>query len=158
MPAKTAAGLLIWKQSSKGKLFALCHPGGPYYRNKEDGVWTIPKGLPEPGEELFQTALREAAEECGFTIPPGAICQALSPVKYKNGKILYAWAVEIPETFTWPFSSNTFSAEWPPRSGEMQTFPETDRMEFFTADEALTKIHPVQQPLILQVNVIESKQ
>lgn len=152
MPAKTAAGLLIWKQTPNGKLFALCHPGGPYYSNKQNGVWTIPKGLNEPNENLLDTALREAAEECGFIPPANAIYKALSPVKFKNGKMLFAWAVEIPESYTWNFSSNAFTIEWPPHSGKIQTFPEADRMEFFTSEDALIKIHPVQQPLILEVD------
>lgn len=152
MQAKIAAGLVIWKQTSNGKLFALCHPGGPFYSNKLNGVWTIPKGIKEPNENLLDTALREAAEECGFIPPANAIFKALTPVKLKNGKMLFAWAVEIPKTYTWKFSSNTFTIEWPPRSGNFQTFPETDKMEFFTSEEALTKIHPAQLPLILEVD------
>lgn len=148
MPAVLSAGLVIWKQTSQDKLVLLCHPGGPYYQNKDNEVWTIPKGLVSPNEDLLQTAIRETQEECGFLHPPNAEFIPLSPVKYKNGKILHAWAVQIPDSYTWPFTSNTFPAEWPPRSGQLQSFPEIDRMEWFTLPDARKKIHPIQLPLL----------
>lgn len=148
MPAALSAGLIIWKQTSQGKLVLLCHPGGPYYQNKDNEVWTIPKGLVSPYEDLLQTAIRETQEECGFIPPPNAKYIPLSPVKYKNGKILHTWALQIPDSHTWQFISNTFETEWPPHSGQLQTFPEIDRLEWFTLYEARKKIHPIQLPLL----------
>lgn len=148
MSAVLSAGLVIWKQTSQGKLVLLCHPGGPYYQKKDNEVWTIPKGLVSPDEDLLQTAIRETQEECGFIPPNNAKFIPLSPVKYKNGKTLHAWAIQIPDTHTWQFTSNTFQTEWPPRSGRLHTFPEIDRMEWFTLPDARKKIHPIQLPLL----------
>ncbi|MCX7743121.1 MAG: NUDIX domain-containing protein [Flavobacteriales bacterium] len=156
MPAARSAGLLIWKQTPHGKYVLLCHPGGPFYQNKDDEVWTIPKGLASPGEDLLQTAIRETYEECGFIPPEQAGYYVLPTVKYKNGKILYAWAIQVSENYSWNFKSNSFEVEWPPKSGSMQTFPEIDRMDWFILEDARRKIHPIQKPLLDAIETIAS--
>src|ERR1043165_5016341 len=109
MPKKSA-GILVYRIKNKKKELFLCHPGGPFYKRKDAGVWTIPKGEFEEGEEPFDAAKREFAEETGQTIE--GKFTPLTPVKYKNGKIVYAWLVEG-EVDAETVKSNTFPLEWP---------------------------------------------
>jgi predicted NUDIX family NTP pyrophosphohydrolase len=129
-----------------GKLqVLLAHPGGPFFKNRDEGAWTIPKGEGEPGEDLLETAKREFQEETGIT-PKGPF-RALTPVKQKGGKIVHAWAFEgdcDPSAVV----SNTFTMEWPPRSGRQMPFPEMDRADFFDVVAALRKIKAGQEGLI----------
>jgi predicted NUDIX family NTP pyrophosphohydrolase len=122
----------------------LVHPGGPFFRKKDVGAWTIPKGETIEGEELQERAAIEFEEELGIAAPPPAKWIELGSVKQKGGKTVHAWAVEgaLPDDFT--VVSNTFAIEWPPRSGRMQEFPEIDRAEFFPLAEAHEKINPAQ--------------
>jgi predicted NUDIX family NTP pyrophosphohydrolase len=121
----------------------LVHPGGPYFRNKDGGAWTIPKGEAGEGENLLTRAKIEFEEELGIR----AIASdwiALGSVKQKGGKTVHAWAFEgnLPDAFA--ITSNTFEIEWPPRSGRMQQFPEIDRAEFFSIEKAKEKINEAQ--------------
>src|SRR5262245_19371812 len=125
--AKVSAGLLMYRRAGGGVEVLLAHPGGPFFRNKDQGAWTVPKGEPTPGEELRAAAVREFLEELG--LPAGEPLLPLGEVRQKARKTVHAWAFEgeLPPGFT-P-ASNTFELEWPPRSGRRQRFPEIDRAE-----------------------------
>ena len=123
----------------------LVHPGGPFWKNKDAGAWSIPKGQPNEGEDLLVAAKREFEEEIG--VAPRAKFMQLSPVKQKAGKIVHAWAVEG-DIDTGIVKSNTFPIEWPPKSGKWINVPEVDRAEFFDLPMARTKINPAQAALI----------
>jgi predicted NUDIX family NTP pyrophosphohydrolase len=123
----------------------LVHPGGPFFRNRDAGVWTIPKGLIEPGEEPLAAAQREFGEETGLT--PSGPFLPLTAVRQKSGKLVMAWSFEgegDPTTIT----CNTFTMEWPPRSGRFRQYPEVDRAAFFTAPEARIKLNPAQAAFV----------
>ena len=124
----------------------LAHPGGPFFRNKDDGVWTIPKGEVSPGEDLLTRAQIEFEEEIGVRPSGGWI--PLGSIKQKGGKTVHAWAVEgdLPDPFE-P-RSNTFQIEWPPHSGKLKEFPEIDRAKFFPERTARQKINPAQVPFL----------
>lgn len=145
---KLSAGLLMFRRRA-GKIdILLVHPGGPFFRNKDEGAWSIPKGVPDsPNEDLFERAQVEFAEELGFR-PRVENPIALGTITQKGGKIVHAWAFEseLPNEFV--CRSNTFQCEWPPRSGKMCEFPEVDRAEMFDVDLARTKINPAQAVLI----------
>ena len=123
----------------------LVHPGGPFWRNKDLGAWTIPKGEPAEGEDALATACREFQEETGFT-PQGPYLP-LGSVKQKAGKIVHAWAFEG-DADPAALRSNTFTARWPPGTAEWRTFPEVDRAEFFGTEEARRRLNPAQAALI----------
>ena len=123
----------------------LVHPGGPFFKNKDDGAWTIPKGEVEPEEDLLAAAKREFEEELGFA-PIGEF-QPLAPVKQKGGKVVHAWAF-AGDCEPTAAMSNSFSLEWPPRSGKQAEFPEIDRAEFFSLDAAKVKINAAQVALL----------
>lgn len=142
---RLSAGLLLYRVMNGKLQVLLAHPGGPYFKNKDDGAWSIPKGEPEPGEELLETAKREFTEETGFS--PSGPFVALTPVKQKRGKIVHAWACQGDGTPS-SLASNTFTMEWPPGSGQIATFPEIDRAEFFDTDVAKRKIKAAQASLI----------
>jgi len=123
----------------------LVHPGGPFFQNKDDGAWSIPKGEPEEGEELLSVAQREFAEETGFKSSPPFV--ELSPITQKGGKVVHAWAF-AGDCDPAQLHSNTFKLEWPPHSGRMQEFPEVDRAGWFDLCEAKRKIKAAQIPLL----------
>jgi predicted NUDIX family NTP pyrophosphohydrolase len=137
-----AAGLLMCRFEKNELEFFLVHPGGPFYRNKEDGVWSIPKGIPEPNEELLQVAVREFEEETG--IKPHGEFFSLGYVQQKAGKIVYAWCFIGKWDPSAGIKSNLFSIEWPPKSGKHQSFPEVDKAEWFTLQDAKRRINPAQ--------------
>jgi predicted NUDIX family NTP pyrophosphohydrolase len=146
--ARKSAGLLLYRKSSGSSEIEvlLVHPGGPFWRNKDEGAWTIPKGEFDEGEEPLAAAKREFKEELG-SAPPEGDYLALTPIKQKGGKTVLAWAVAgnfDPASL----ESNTFQCEWPPKSKRMQEFPEIDRAEWFTPELARRKILPAQVPLI----------
>lgn len=139
----------------EGKLqVLLAHPGGPFFKNKDDGSWTIPKGEPDPGEDLIHAAKREFEEETGVA-PTGPLI-ALKPITQKGGKLVHAWAFEgdcDPKTIV----SNTFTMEWPLHSGREMEFPEIDRANFFDASAAKQKIKFAQSALIEELEQILSR-
>ncbi|HKY38483.1 MAG TPA: NUDIX domain-containing protein [Polyangiaceae bacterium] len=146
MAGKQSAGILVYRVSPSDLEVLLVHPGGPFWTKKDDGAWFIPKGEIEPGEEPLETALREFREELGIA-PPSGEPHALGTVKNKGGKLIYAWALPGDLDLT-AFKSNTFSLEWPPRSGKSRDFPEVDRAEYFGVERALQKMHPAELPLV----------
>lgn len=135
--AKKSAGLLMYRHRQNGLEVLLVHPGGPYWVKKDWRAWSIPKGEIDPGEDAFAAARREFEEETGL-IPEGAFW-SLETIRQANGKLVMAWAFEgdwNPEEL----KSNTFEIEWPPRSGQMQQFPEADRAAWFELEEAKQRI------------------
>ncbi|HVV56539.1 MAG TPA: NUDIX domain-containing protein [Mucilaginibacter sp.] len=142
---KQSAGILLYRTVNEKIEFFLVHPGGPFFRNKDDGNWTIPKGEFADDEAPLDAAKREFAEETGQTVD-GRFSE-LKPVKLKSGKIVHAWAVEGDIDHE-GIQSNLFETEWPPRSGKKQTFPEVDRAAWFDPETARIKIHPAQAALI----------
>jgi predicted NUDIX family NTP pyrophosphohydrolase len=142
-----SAGLLAFRRRKEIEVL-LAHPGGPFWAKKDDGVWTIPKGLSEPGIEPLATARREFAEETNLAAAGEFI--PLTSVKQKSGKIVLAWAFEADFDLA-AFASNTFEIEWPPKSGQRRSFPEIDRIAYFTLPAAMTKILAYQQPLLLEL-------
>jgi predicted NUDIX family NTP pyrophosphohydrolase len=140
--AKRSAGLLLYRRASDGLEVLLVHPGGPFWTKKDAGVWSIPKGEYEPGDDALTAARREFEEELGSAPPDGATLE-LGEVRQKSGKLVHAWALEGDLDAT-AAHSNTFTIEWPPRSGRMQEFPEVDRAEWFRVDLARQKINPAQ--------------
>jgi predicted NUDIX family NTP pyrophosphohydrolase len=142
---KISAGLLMYRRRAGGVEVLLVHPGGPFWRNKDAGAWTIPKGEPAVGEELLEAAKREFEEETG--VAPVGDCAPLPPVKQKGGKVIHAWAIEG-DLDPAQIRSNTFEMEWPPRSGRRAAFPEIDRAEFFSLDQARLKMNSGQVALL----------
>ena len=128
--------------------FLLVHPGGPFWKNKDAGAWSIPKGEVEETEDPFSAARREFDEELG--IQPVGNFRELQSIKQKSGKIVHAWGFEGDCDPT-RIKSNTFTIEWPPKSGKMTAFPEVDRAEFFGLEEARMKINPAQIPFLEEV-------
>jgi predicted NUDIX family NTP pyrophosphohydrolase len=146
--SKTSAGLLMYRFRRGILEVLLVHPGGPFWKNRDEGAWSIPKGEADPAEDLFSVARRESAEELGREAV-GEFAP-LAPVKQKGGKVVHAWAFEgdcDPAEIT----SNTFTMEWPPKSGRQQEFPEIDRAEFFDLDTARRKLVPGQVGLLEQL-------
>jgi predicted NUDIX family NTP pyrophosphohydrolase len=143
---RVSAGLLMYRFRNGVLQLFLAHPGGPLYRNSDDGHWTIPKGEPPEGEPLFDAALREFEEETG--IKPCGDYIELGSIRQKGGKVVHAWAFQGDCDESQPVRSNTFEMEWPPRSGQKQLFPEVDRTRFFTPAEAKQKLKETQWPLI----------
>jgi predicted NUDIX family NTP pyrophosphohydrolase len=142
-----SAGLLAFRRND-GVEVLLAHPGGPFWARKDDGVWTIPKGLVGPGEDLVTAARREFNEETNLTA--SGELMALAPVNQKSGKTVHAFAFEADFDLT-RFASNAFEIEWPPKSGRQQSFPEIDRIAYFVLPVAMVKILPYQQPLLREL-------
>lgn len=142
---KTSAGILLFKREENNWYYFLVHPGGPFWKNKEAGAWSIPKGEVSPGEDLLERALIEFKEETGQTAEGEFM--ALQPVKQKGGKTVYAWALEG-DIETSGLYSNTMQIEWPPRSSRMIEIPEVDQWEWFSSAEAKMKINMAQAAFI----------
>lgn len=146
--AKESAGLLLYRVRERRLEVFLVHPGGPLWARKDAGAWSIPKGEAGPGEDLLTRARLEFAEETGFPAPPGG--RPLRAVKQAGGKIVHAWAVEG-DCDAAAIKSNSFTLEWPPRSGRSQSFPEVDRAHWFALAEARDKINKGQVGLLDQL-------
>jgi predicted NUDIX family NTP pyrophosphohydrolase len=147
MPSsKRSAGILLYRRGTDGPEVLLVHPGGPFWTKKDGGAWSIPKGEYEPGDDPLAAARREFEEELGSAPPEGAPV-ALGEVRQKSGKLVCAWALEGDLDATAAYS-NTFTIEWPPRSGRMQEFPEVDRAEWFGLDAARERINPAQRSFL----------
>jgi predicted NUDIX family NTP pyrophosphohydrolase len=142
MWSKTSAGLLMFRTKREELEVLLVHPGGPYFQNKDDGAWTIPKGELVEGEDLLTRAKIEFEEELG--IAASGDWFDLGSVKQKGGKTVHAWAFAGDLKDDFELVSNTFELEWPPRSGQVQSFPEVDRASFFSVEEARRKINVAQ--------------
>lgn len=138
MQSKTSAGLLMFRTRNAGLEVLLVHPGGPYFQNRDDGAWTIPKGEAAESEDLLTRARIEFEEELG--VAASGTWMGLGSVKQKGGKAVHAWAFAGDLKDDFKFVSNTFEMEWPPRSGKVQRFPEVDRASFFPVEEARRKI------------------
>lgn len=135
--AKRSAGLLIYRHRPDGPDVLLVHPGGPFWVKKDDGAWSIPKGLVEDGEDELAAARRETREEIGVAVD--GTFKPLGEYKQPGGKIVVAWAVEADFDVS-AIVSNVFQMEWPPKSGRMQDFPEVDRASWFDLTQARSKI------------------
>ncbi len=146
MQVKTSAGLLMFRRSRDVIEVLIVHPGGPFFRNKDAGAWTIPKGEAGISEDLLTRAKVEFEEEVGLA-PTGPWID-LGSVRQASGKTVHAWAFEgeLPAGFV-PMS-NTFEIEWPPRSGRRKTFPEVDQVRFFSVDEARQRINVAQRAFL----------
>lgn len=146
MTRNISAGLLMCRIFEGELQYFLVHPGGPFFKKKDAGVWSIPKGVPNEGEPLLEAAQREFSEETG--IKPSPPFYELGNIRQKAGKIVYAWAF----TGQWDSSSgitcNEFLLEWPPRSGKKVSFPEVDKAEWFSFDDAQVKIISAQIPFL----------
>ena len=145
--SQISAGLLAFRRSD-GLEVLLAHPGGPFWTKKDDGAWTIPKGLADTDVDALSAARREFTEETGFTAAGEML--PLKAVRQRSGKTVFAWAVEADFDLA-KFSSNEFEMEWPPRSGRRKSFPEIDRLAWFDYDTALKKIIAYQKPFLLQL-------
>ncbi|MBZ9756237.1 NUDIX domain-containing protein [Mesorhizobium sp. ESP6-5] len=143
--AKRSAGLLIYRRSDDGIEVLLVHPGGPFWAKKDDGAWSIPKGLVDGDEDELTAARRETEEELGIKV--GGPFARLGDYRQPGGKIVMAWSVET-DIDVAAIKSNTFTMEWPPRSGSMKEFPEVDRAGWFTSAEAGVKILQGQRPML----------
>ncbi|HJL18683.1 MAG TPA: NUDIX domain-containing protein [Sandaracinaceae bacterium LLY-WYZ-13_1] len=144
---KRSAGILPVRRGPEGLQVLLVHPGGPFFRSKDDGSWSVAKGLLEPGDEdELAAARRELREETGFE-PPGGPYVPLGEVRQKSGKRVVAWAV-VADFDPAALESNRFELEWPPRSGRTQSFPEVDRAAWFDPDTARRKVLAAQAPFL----------
>ena len=144
--AKRSAGILLYRTTSGRPEVLLVHPGGPFWARKDAGSWSIPKGECGDAEEARACALREFEEETGTAVPPGELLD-LGEVKQRGGKVVSAWAAEG-DLDADAVRSNTFTMEWPPRSGRTAEFPEVDRAGWFSADEAREKLVSAQAELV----------
>ena len=147
MAKKTAAGLLLFRRREQLEVF-LVHPGGPFWARKDVGAWTLPKGEIQDGEDPLAAAKREFTEETGFAVE--GEFHPLEPVRQSGGKIVHAWAVEG-DCDPSKLCSNSFSMEWPPKSGGAREFPEVDRGDWFAIDEARKRILPAQEKFLEQL-------
>jgi predicted NUDIX family NTP pyrophosphohydrolase len=140
--AKRSAGILLYRLSGGAPEVLLVHPGGPFWARRDAGAWSVPKGEYEDADDPLAAARREFEEETGTALETGELLE-LGDVKQKNGKVVSAWAAEgdlDPDAV----HSNTFTMEWPPRSGRAAEFPEIDRAGWFGIDEARQKLNPAQ--------------
>jgi predicted NUDIX family NTP pyrophosphohydrolase len=153
--AKRSAGLLIYRKRDSVPEVLLVHPGGPFWARKDDGAWSIPKGLADAGEEELSAARREAMEELGTEI--NGRFEKLGEYKQPGGKIVVAWTVEADvEIDPAAIVSNTFKIEWPPKSGSMREFPEVDRAGWFTLPDADRRILKGQRAILADFQQAEN--
>ncbi len=149
MARAPSAGVILYRYRGARLEVLLVHPGGPFWAKKDEGAWSIPKGEIDGGEDPLAAARREFEEELGSPISGEFI--ELAPIRQASGKVVHAWAIEgdfDPATLT----GGSFSMEWPPRSGRHQHFPEVDRAEWFTIDNAKRKINKAQIALLDQLS------
>jgi predicted NUDIX family NTP pyrophosphohydrolase len=155
---KKSSGILLYRLSNKRIEFFLIHPGGPFFIKKDLGTWSIPKGEFSETENAFDAAIREFKEEVGVDLAGKAI--ELSSIKQKGGKQVFAWAMEG-DLDPQKISSNTFTLEWPPKSGKFRDYPEVDKGKWFDYDTAKQKLNPAQvlflEELIKKLNLSEEQ-
>ena len=147
---KRSAGLLIYRRTDPIEVL-LVHPGGPFWANKDDGSWSIPKGELDEIEAGLDAAKRELTEETGLVVD--GEFTPLEPIRQRGGKIVHAWAVEADVDIS-SIRSNTFALEWPPRSGQIREFPEVDRVAWFDLSKARVKILASQVGLLDQLSAL----
>jgi predicted NUDIX family NTP pyrophosphohydrolase len=152
--AKSSAGVLLFRRRGGSIELLLVHPGGPFWKKKDAGAWSIPKGEFADGEPALDAARREFLEETGFATNGPFL--PLTPLKQPSGKTIHAWAAEG-DLDCAAVRSNTFSMEWPPRSGVTREFPEVDRAAWFTPEEAGRRILSGQAPWIAELVAILSR-
>jgi predicted NUDIX family NTP pyrophosphohydrolase len=152
---KTSAGILLYKREKNKLYYFLVHPGGPFWKNKDTGAWSVPKGEVQPDEDPLDRALTEFKEETGQVIK--GKFTALTPVKQKGGKTVYAWAMEGDIELSGLYS-NTLQIEWPPRSSKMIEIPEVDQWEWFESEEAQKRINPAQAAFIAELEELVNTQ
>jgi predicted NUDIX family NTP pyrophosphohydrolase len=145
MPRRSA-GILLYRLTGDEPEVLLVHPGGPFWARRDAGSWSIPKGEYDDAEEARGCALREFEEETGTALPEGELID-LGDVKQKSGKVVTAWAAEG-DLDADAITSNTFTMEWPPRSGQMAEFPEVDRAGWFSLDDAREKLIAAQAEFV----------
>ncbi len=145
--SRISAGILLYRRNAEGVQVLLGHPGGPYFEGRDAGIWSIPKGQAEDGEELLAVAVREFGEETGHAVGSNARLIDLGSIKQRGGKTVRAWALEgdMDPAEAW---SNTFRMEWPPRSGIFIDVPELDQVAWFTLEQARVAMNPAQVPLV----------
>jgi predicted NUDIX family NTP pyrophosphohydrolase len=143
---RTSAGILLHRRGDTGREVLIGHMGGPFWARKDEAAWSLPKGEYGPGEDAFAVALREFEEELGSPVPASEFVP-LGEIRQSGGKVLTVWAAEgdLDADAT---NSNTFELEWPPRSGQVQEFPEIDRAAWVTVDVARAKLVKGQVPLL----------
>ena len=142
-----SAGLLLYRRRPSGTQVFLVHPGGPFWARKDDGAWSVPKGLVDPHEDELECARREFTEETGFDAPDNAAEHDLGFFRQPSGKQLHIWAVEG-DVDASRVKSNLFEMEWPLKSGRTAQFPEVDRGGWFDRGQALVKIASGQRPVL----------
>lgn len=150
---KISAGILLFKREKNNIFYFLVHPGGPFWKNKDGGSWSIPKGEVSEGENLLERAKIEFAEETGKTVDGNF--KELDPIVQKGGKKVFAWALEG-DIETSDMHSNVITIDWPPRSGRKLEIPEVDRWEWFSSVDAKEKINPAQAGFLVQLEKILS--
>jgi predicted NUDIX family NTP pyrophosphohydrolase len=148
---KKSAGILLYRVHKHVFEVMLVHPGGPFWKNKDDGAWSIPKGEYEEGEDPLDAAKREIKEETGIIVSGEFL--KLTPLKQKSGKIIYAWALQQDADVS-QIMSNSFELEWPPKSGQKILIPEIDKAEWFSLENATKKIIPGQIPFLQELEIM----
>jgi predicted NUDIX family NTP pyrophosphohydrolase len=146
--SQISAGLLAFRRNDDGIEVLLAHPGGPFWTKKDDGAWTIPKGVADTDADTLSAARREFTEETGFVAAGDLL--PLKAVRQRSGKTVIAWAFEADFDLA-KFTSNQFEMEWPPHSGSLKSFPEIDRLAWFDYDTALKKIIAYQKPFLVEL-------
>jgi predicted NUDIX family NTP pyrophosphohydrolase len=144
---QVSAGILLYRRSGSGTEVFLVHPGGPYWAAKDEGAWSVPKGLVDASEDELACARREFREETGFDVPASGAELSLGSFRLPSGKRLHVWALEG-NCDPAALRSNLFDMEWPPRSGRTAQFPEADRGGWFDESAALRKVAPGQRPVL----------
>lgn len=143
--AAKSAGILLYRREGDAMQVLLVHPGGPFWRRKDLGAWSIPKGEHGPEEDAETAARREFGEELG-PLPPGHLV-SLGQIRQRGGKIVEAFALEAAFD-AGRIAGGSFQIEWPPRSGRLETFPEIDQAAWFSLEEARRRINPAQRPFL----------
>jgi predicted NUDIX family NTP pyrophosphohydrolase len=146
--SKKSAGLLLYRKRGSHIEVLLVHPGGPYWVNRDDGAWSIPKGEIDEDEDALEAAMREFREETG--VAPSGEFIPLTPIRQAGGKLVHAWALKS-DFDPADLASIVFLLEWPPKSGRYQQFPEVDRAEWLSIEGAKHKILKAQMPLLLEL-------
>jgi len=143
----TSAGLLLYRRRGETLEVFLVHPGGPFWARKDEGAWSVPKGLVNPGEDELACARREFTEETGFDPPATGQEQDLGTFRQPSGKRVHVWAL-AGDCDPRQLKSNTFELEWPPKSGQRKLFPEVDRGDWFAPPVALLKVSQGQRAML----------